>query len=178
MIVWGASLRRFALVAIALVSAWPLLRGAISSALVTRGDALLYARDGRAQAKYRLALQIDPDNTVAADRYVFAAFLERKSGTLEDAIRVATLVLRRTPHATAVRMDRALCYHLLKRYRPAARDFEQVGEELGDVQALALAASDSTRSGNMPAARRMLQMAERIDPTYHPVRVALGKMHR
>jgi len=176
MIVWKASLRRLALVAIALACAYPMLRSAISSALVTRGDALFYARDGRAKIKYRLALQIDPGNVIAADRYVFAAFLERTSVALEDGVEVAGLVLRDNPEATAVRMDRALCLQRLGRYGAAERDFERVGQERRDVQALALAASDAARSLDAAKAKRLLRLAERIDPRYTPVRVALARV--
>ena len=176
MIVWKTSLRRLTLVAIALACAYPMLRPAISSALVTRGDALLYARDSRAKIKYRLALQIDPGNVIAADRYVFAAFLERTSVALEDGVQVADLVLRDNPEATAVRMDRALCLQRLRKYTSAERDFERVGEERLDVQALVLAASDAARSWDSAKARRLLRLAERIDPRYAPVRVALTRV--
>ena len=176
MIAWRSSLRRLLLVLIALACAWPMLRPAISSALVTRGDALLYARDTRAQIKYRLALQIDPGNIVAADRYVFAAFLLRTNAELEDGVRVADLVLLNYPGAIRVRMDRALCLQRLRKYALAERDFERVGEQRGDVQALALAASDAARSSDSAKAKRLLRLAERIDPKYTPVRVALTRV--
>lgn len=176
MIAWKAALRRLALVAIALACAYPMLRSAISSALVTRGDALLYARDSRAKIKYRLALQIDPGNVIAADRYVFAAFLERTSAALEDGVQIADLALRGNPEATAVRMDRALCLQRLGKYAAAERDFERVGDERRDVQALALAASDAVRSLDGAKARRLLRLAQQIDPRYAPVRLALTKV--
>ncbi len=176
MMAWKTSLRRLALVAIALLGACPILRPAISSALVTRGDALLYARDNRAKIKYRLALQIDPGNVIAADRYVFATFLERTSAALEEGVQVAGLVLRDNPEATVVRMDRALCLQRLRRYAAAERDFERVGEERRDVQALALAASDAARSSDAAKAKRLLRQAERIDPRYAPVQLALARI--
>jgi tetratricopeptide (TPR) repeat protein len=170
-----AASRRILVVATALLVSVPILRPALSSALVTRGDALLYARDVRAREKYSLALRIDPGNTVAADRYVFAAFLSRKPQELEDAVRVASVVLKTYPHEASVRMDRALCLQLRKQYRMAAQDFEEVGRERADVQALALAASDERMGGDMLAARRLLFAAAHIDPKYMPVRIALER---
>jgi Flp pilus assembly protein TadD len=173
-----AASRRVLLVATALLLSAPILRPALSSALVTRGDALLYARDVRAREKYALALWVDPGNTVAADRYVFAAFLSRKPEQLEDAVRVASVVLQTHPHEANVRMDRALCLQLRKQYRLAARDFEEVGGERADVQALALAAADERIGGDMSAARRLLSAAAHIDPNYVPVRIALERSHQ
>jgi len=170
------SLRRLIVVAAALILAAPLLRPAISSALVTRGDALLYANDDRARDKYALALRLDAGNVVAADRYVFSAFLSRKPTELERAVRMAGVVLRRLPGNAAVRMDRALCLQLLKRYVQAEADFEAVGRERSDVQALALAASDARIIGDSAKARRLLRAAERIDPHYIPVRLNLKRI--
>ena len=172
------TLRRFVLVAAALILSVPLLRPAISSALVTRGDALLYANDARARDKYALALWFDGGNMVAADRYVFSAFLSREPNELASAVRIARVVLRAFPGNTAVRMDRALCLQLLRRYAQAERDFEAVGRERNDVQALALAASDARIIGNAAKARRLLAAAERIDPLYVPVRFALERGFR
>jgi tetratricopeptide (TPR) repeat protein len=175
MIDWRGSLRRLVLVGIALVLAAPLLRPAISSALVTRGDSLLYARDVRAKEKYRLALAVDPANVAAADHYVFFEFLSRDGHDLDDGISVATAMLTRNPGDTTLRMDRALCLQLRKRYAQARADFERVGEERGDVQALALAAADAERLGDAKATHRLLMLAHRIDPSYVPVLVALAR---
>jgi Flp pilus assembly protein TadD len=172
------TLRRLLLVVTALLLAAPLLRPAMSSALVTRGDALLFARDARARAKYALALRFDPGNTVAADRYVFSAFLSRKPSQLEDAVGVAGAVLRKRPNEAILRMDRALCLQLLRRYALAARDFELVGRERHDVQALALAAADQRLGGNAAKGRQLLLIAATIDPHYMPVRVALERDRR
>ena len=170
--------RRLVVVTTALVLAVPILRPVLSSALVSRGDVLLYARDTRARSKYALALWMDPGNMVAADRYVFSAFLSREPHELEDAIRVASVVLRAYPDAAAVRMDRALCLQLLRRYSQAESDFEEVGRKLADVQALALAAADAKMSGNPEKARRLWVAAAHIDPQYVPVRTALERNRR
>jgi hypothetical protein len=178
MIDWRQSTRRLVVVALALVFAAPILRSAISSALVTRGDALLYAHDGRANEKYRLALAIDAANVSAADRYVFVAFLSRRRSRLEDGIRLASAVLARDPADATLRMDRALCLQLLQRYAAARVDFERVGEQRSDVQALALAAADAKRLDDAIGAHRLLLAAYRIDARYTPVRLALARSHR
>ncbi len=171
------TLRRLAVATIAVLCAAPIVRPAISSALVTRGDTLLYARDTRALEKYRLALRIDPTNLDAADRYVFAAFLNRRRAELEEAINLAGVFLTRDPSDAALRMDRALCLQLLKRYAAARVDFEWVGRQRADVQALALAAADAKKTGDWATARRLLLLANRTDPTYIPVRAALARSH-
>ncbi len=178
MIDWRLTLRGLLLVLVALAITIPILRPAISSALVTRGDALLFARDARAQEKYRLAFAIEPANLDAADRYVFVAFLSRNAAALEDGIRFATAVLRRFPDSETLRMDRALCLQLLRRYAEARADFERVGRERDDVQALALAAGDARRLNDPAGARGLLVLARRIDATYAPVRMVLARRRR
>ncbi|HTZ55225.1 MAG TPA: hypothetical protein VMB20_09160 [Candidatus Acidoferrum sp.] len=175
MIEWRLSARRIMLVLIAITVSVPILRPAISSALVTRGDSLLFARDARAMEKYRLALAVDPENIDAADRYVFAAFLSRRRPMLDEAVQLAGDVLARNQGDAALRMDRALCLQLLKRYAAAQKDFEWVGRHRSDVQALALAAADARKRGQQFAARRLLLLAHRMDPNYVPVRLALAR---
>lgn len=167
--------RRLAVVIVALSLAVPILRPALSSALVTRGDALFYMHDTRASDKYALALRLDRDNVTAADRYVFTAFLSRAPHKLEEAIRVASVVLQAHPDEATLRMDRALCLQLLKRYPQAERDFEKVGRTLSDVRALAMAASDARLNGDATKARQLLRAAAHIDPLYIPVRIALER---
>ena len=172
---WQLAMRRLLLVFIAILIAAPILRPAMASALITRGDALLYARDSRAKEKYRLALAFDASNIDAADRYVFVAFLSHRTNELKEAIDVASSILAHYPRDTALRMDRALCSQLLKRYAAAEADFERVGRESGDVQALALAAADAKKLGHTAAARRLLLEAYRIDPAFAPLRIALAR---
>jgi tetratricopeptide (TPR) repeat protein len=172
---WCSSLRRTSVALVGVVLAAQMLIPAISSALVTRGDTLLYARDVRALEKYRTALFLDPANTDAADRYVFAAFLSRQRTQLVEAVDVARSVLARDPKDSALRMDRALCLQLLKRYAEARADFEVAGKQRADVQALALAAADARKTGDIAASYRLLLSAHRIDPSYKPVVVALAR---
>jgi tetratricopeptide (TPR) repeat protein len=176
MIDWRASLRRGALVTAALLLSTPLLRSSLSSAMVTRGDGLLYAGDGRAVAMYRRALFIDPRNDVAADRYAFAALLAHDPLQIEDGIRVATESLSARPHNTVLRMDRALCLQRIGRFREAEVDFERVGLENHDVQALAFAAADARKLRRFDRARTLLAFGERIDPNYLPIRHALAQV--
>jgi tetratricopeptide (TPR) repeat protein len=136
-------LRRLLLVAIALACTIPLVRGALASALVTRGDALLFAGDGRAQQKYRLALTLDPSDDEAADRYVFAAFLSHDRRRILAAVAIADAALRAHPADAALLADRGLCLHVLRRYAPAARDFARAGSISGDRLDLALAAAET-----------------------------------
>ncbi|HUA09832.1 MAG TPA: hypothetical protein VMA98_11245 [Candidatus Acidoferrales bacterium] len=169
-----SSLRRFFVAAAALALAFPLLRPAISEALVSRGDALLYARDGRAMEKYHEAWLLDRGSSDAADRYVFAAFLARRE--LESAVDVATATLTVRPRDVRLRMDRALCLHVLGRIAAASRDFEQAGREARDVQALALAADDAMKLHELRRTRTLLSLAHRIDPGYLPVARALRRI--
>jgi len=171
-------MRRLALVTIALLLALPILRQSISSALVTRGDALLYLRDSAAKEKYRLALTIDSANSSAAERLVFAEFLSHDARELEDGVRVASFALIADPRDAGLRMDRALCLQLLKRYVQARVDFEVAGKQRGDVQALTLAAADARRTHDLIGARRLLLLAQRTDPAYLPVRTALSRVQR
>ena len=170
-----SSVRRFLVVATALALAFPLLRPAISDALVSRGDALLYARDGAALEKYREAWQLDRNNADAADRYAFAAFLSRRERSA--AADAAGVTLAMHPREVRLRMDRALCLHALAKYGAASREFEEVGREARDVQAYALAAADAARMREVARARRLLSLAHRIDPQYLPVTRALGRLH-
>ncbi|HTX57052.1 MAG TPA: hypothetical protein VMD47_08095 [Candidatus Acidoferrales bacterium] len=178
MIDWSSSMRRLIVALVALLLALPMLRPALSGALVTRGDALLYARNARAREKYALAFAIDPSNLQAVDRYVFLAFLSRSRAGLEDAVHVADEALEAHPDDAALRMDRGLCLQVLRRFERAEQDFERVGFERGDVQALALAAADSRKHGDRAKALRLLRIAHALDPRYVPVRVALERSRR
>lgn len=141
-----AFVRRALLVAIALACAAPLLRVSLADALVTRGDALLFARDPRAEQKYRLALVLDSGNRDAADRLTFAAFLSHDRRRIAHAIVVADAVLRADPHDAALLADRGLCLQVLHRYARAARDFERAGRASGSRLDLALADADARKA--------------------------------
>ncbi len=178
MINWVASLRRALLVVTALVLAAPLLRASVASALVTRGDGLLYSQDARATVMYRRALAIDPNDNAAADRYAFSALLSRRKSVIEDGIRVLDVALSNHPEDDTLRMDRALCLQKLKRYDLAEPDFERVGIETRNVQALAFAAADARKLSRIGKSRSLLLAASRIDPKYEPIRLALRGMKR
>jgi tetratricopeptide (TPR) repeat protein len=176
MIDWPASLHRASLIAIALLLAIPLLRPALSSALVSRGDALLYARDPAATTMYRRAVDVDADDDLAADRYAFAALLSHRRSQVEDAIRVVGVALRSTPNDAKLRMDEALCLQTLKYYASAENDFAQVALQTNDVEAFLFAADDERKLSRIAIARRFLVDAVRIDPSYIPARLALRRI--
>ena len=178
MINWAATVRRALLVVTALTLAAPLLRTSVASALVTRGDGLLYTRDARAAAMYRRALAIDPGDSVASDRYALSALLSHRKSIIEDGIRVLDLALVNHPEDATLRMDRALCLQKLKRYSLAEPDFERVGMENRNVEALAFAAADARKLSRISKARSLLLVASRIDPKYEPIRLALHGMKR
>jgi Flp pilus assembly protein TadD len=133
-------------VVLALLLAAPLLRASVASALVTRGDALLFAHDERAASKYALALAIDRDDLDAADRLVFAAFLSRNVSQVEIALRVADATLLRHPQDGTMFADRGLCLQFLRRYALASRDFLQAGKLTGSRLDRAIAAADLRRT--------------------------------
>jgi tetratricopeptide (TPR) repeat protein len=176
MIDWNASVRRTLLVATALLLSAPLLRSSISCALVTRGDGLLYARDARASVMYRRAVEVDPGNEVAADRYAFAALLSHRRSEVEDGIRIASLGLAAHPDDAALRMDRALCLQRMKRFASAETDFRRVALQTRNVQALAFAAADARKLLRPAQARELLLLAARVDPHYAPVQRDLREM--
>ncbi|MDE2482417.1 MAG: hypothetical protein KGN02_09535 [bacterium] len=156
--------RRAAVVLVAVAIACVVLRGSLSSALVTRGDDLTYRGDSaHARTIYRRALALDPENVTAADRLAFGEFVSHRRALVEDAIAVATAVLRRVPNATSVRMDRAIAYQLLKRYDAASSDFARVGASDGDTRAYVFAGLDALHAGDRRRARRYLTAALRLD---------------
>jgi hypothetical protein len=178
MIDWAASMRRFTVVGAALVISAICLHGSISSALLTRGDALLYMHDPRSQVMYRRAFDWDTRNIDAADRFVFGALLSHRRSAIDDGISLATRVLTADPSATSLRMDRALCLQVSRRYADAERDFEIVGRTSKNVQALAFAASDARLKDDLQRELALLELAARIDPGFVPVRLRLERRTR
>jgi tetratricopeptide (TPR) repeat protein len=174
MIDWKATRRRWELIATALgVSAF-LLRGQLSTALVARADALSYAGDVRAASLlYVRALALDPENDAAVDRIALSAIMSHEHAGLERAVVFASAQLSRHAGDATIRMDRALCLHLLQRYSSAVQDFEIVGRTRHDPQALLFAAADARRTGRTRQSRRLLVAALRWDPAFVPARLAL-----
>lgn len=166
-------LRRLAIVVIALSVSALLLRGSISSALVTRGDDLEASRNApRAMQKYGLALWIDGSNVVAIDRFAFDAIRSHNKGALAAAIRA---IDSSSAPSDALMSDRALCFHLLGRYRLAADGFERVGRDAHDARALLFAALDLIRVHQRSRARALLVQAVAYEPGFVPARAALQR---
>jgi tetratricopeptide (TPR) repeat protein len=166
--------RRLGLVLGAIVLAAILLRGSLSSALVSRGDALAYSGNaGRAAVMYRRALWFDAGNGAAVDRYVFAAIVSHDRRALGRGVDIASSYLLRNPGDATVRMDRALCFQRLQKRRAAAEDFELAGRALRDARALMFAALDERAMRERRGARRLLVLALEADPGFLPAKRAL-----
>jgi tetratricopeptide (TPR) repeat protein len=170
MIDWHATVRRGGVIAVAVSLALWLLRPQVSSALVTRGDDLTFrGENARALAIYARALAIDPANTVAADRFAFAALLSHDASAQERGVSVATRALRLEPSNLSLRYDRALCAQALGWHALAADDFEAIGRRSRDPRALLFAALD-VRKADLRRARSLLRLALAIAPSFEPAR--------
>lgn len=175
MIDWHETFRRLVLATVSLAIAAALTRAQLSSMLVSRGDALAFAGDARAQTLYARALVLDARNAVATDRIAFAAILAHDPPKLRAAVALADRLLGRDPHNMTIAMDRALCLQLLHRYRSAMVAFAAVGSGSGDPRAFVFAADDAAKLGALERAHRYAEMAGRIDPRFVPARRALAR---
>ena len=116
--------RRFRMAITGIVLAAFLFRSQVAQALVVRGDDFMYrGESATALAHYSRALRLDPNSSIAADRYVFVQ-MERHTGTaLRSCISTANAYLLKNPNDATVLGDRAMCYLLQRRYARALRDF-------------------------------------------------------
>lgn len=163
--------RRVGLIMIALVLSSVLLRSQLASALVTRGDDLVFWGNERAAvAKYELALRIDPNSSTAADRFAFAAIRMHHPVLLRQAVRFIDIPLARHPSDPILELDRALCLHALGSYSEAAAAFFAVGLRTHDARALMFAALDLERIHRGAEARALLRSAVAFDPGFMPAR--------
>lgn len=170
--------RRLAVVIIGIVAAAVIVRPAVSSALVTRGDELAFRGDvERAREMYRRALLADANNVVAADRYVFSAMMSHRVPLLEAGIAVASASLTRSPRDIAMHMDRALCEQALHRLSSAAVDFEFAGTHARDPRAMTFAALDVANE-HKARALQLLRIALGFDPKFLPARRDLNVLSR
>lgn len=178
MIDWRETRRRWALAIVSLAIAAVLTRPQLSSVLVSRGDALAFAGDMRAQTFYVRALTLDPQNEVAADRIIFHAILTHDPRRLSVGVTLADRLLAGDPRAASVAMDRALCLQLLHRYEAAMVAFAAAGAQDGDARAFVFAADDAAKLGAIERARRYAATAHRIDPRFVPARRAFERYGR
>ncbi len=168
--------RRIALVAVAAGATAIVLRGTLASALVTRGDEMLYAGQRmRALAFYRRALLVDENDADAVDRYVFLSMTLHRADALRRAVAVATRFLTIRPADARVRFDRALCEWRLKRAPQAERDFVAVARVKRDARAYVFAGYAAAATGAQERARQWWRAALALDAAYAPARRALSR---
>ncbi len=159
---------------LAITSAFALVRGPLSFALVVRGDDLLYQGNAaRSLVMYARALALDESNGTAVDRYAFVSMTSHQGAALRDAIRVASPYLQRHPSDDNVRMDRALCEYRLGDVRRGESDFERVGRDRHDARALVFAGYAALRSGARSRALRWWRAALGVQSGYVPALRAL-----
>ncbi len=169
-------MRRFLLAGIACALAALLFRAELASALVARGDD--YAARGNASGAlkyYGRAIWIDRDLAAGVDRYTFFSFQQKTSGALRSAVVVASAYLKRHPDDGAIRADRGLCFQILKQYSAASRDFTAAANQLHSAQYYTFAGWARYRIGNRLAARRLWNLALKVNPSYSPAVGALRK---
>jgi tetratricopeptide (TPR) repeat protein len=169
--------RRFAIALLSLFLCANFFRGAVSVALVTRGDGFFQkGRLERARTYYARALFFDQTSTLAADRFAFAGFEMRTPQALASSLKVASQALAFSPDDVKLLEDRALLYQVQRQYRSARADFERAAALSGDSRWYHLAAWAAYRSGDPAAARRLWHAAVRSDPSFLPARLALAKV--
>jgi tetratricopeptide (TPR) repeat protein len=170
------TLRRLALTLLAATIAAVLLRTQLSSALVTRGDALAYwGLQDAARSAYEKALFFDPRNGVATDRFGFSASMTRDSSVLRRCVSVASRYLTKAPGDAAVLMDRALCFQHQRSLGPAIRDFCRAGKASRDARAYMFAALDERALHRSAEARQLLEEALAVNPQFLPARRELAR---
>lgn len=168
--------RRALLVFTAIATAALVLHVQLSSALVSRGDALAYSGStSRALVMYERATWFDRDNGSAADRLAFAAMLSHDPSRLHDGVRIASGFLARHPGDGTLLMDRALCEQRLGTLAAAAKDFERAGRARRDPSAMMFAALDERRLARIERSHVLLEEALAFDPSFAPARQALAR---
>jgi tetratricopeptide (TPR) repeat protein len=167
--------RRIALALTGIVVSGYLLRPQISQALVIRGDERLYRGSAReALGYYQRAIDADPLNASAVDRFAFGAVSLREKTVVREAIAASSAYLRRRPADDVVRMDRAMAFRLLGDWRHAATDFERVGERERDATALTFAGYAAEKLHEHRRARALWRKALTVDRNFRAALHALG----
>jgi tetratricopeptide (TPR) repeat protein len=166
--------RRIALALIGIVASGYLLRPQISQALVVRGDERLYRGSAtEALGYYRRAIETDPLDGSAVDRFAFSAVSLRKPMLVRDAIELSSQYLRRRPDDDVVRMDRAMAFRLLGNWKNAADDFARVGKRERDVTALTFAGYAARALHDDKRATALWREALGVNSTFRAARRAL-----
>lgn len=166
--------RRVALALTGVLVAGYLLRPQVSQALVVRGDERLY-RGSPADALiyYRRAIEADPLDAAAIDRFAFGAVSLRDRRAVRDAIDLSSRYLRRRPYDDGIRMDRAMAYRLIGDWRHAVDDFERVGVRKRDATALTFAGYAAWALRERPRAIGLWRKALAAQPDFRAARHAL-----
>jgi tetratricopeptide (TPR) repeat protein len=166
--------RRLGLATVALLVAFVLFHGQLSTAVVTRADDALRAGDVDAAIRlYERAAQLDPASIVAADRLAFHLALRHDPAGARRAIGVATRTLAAAHADPALFADRAFAELYLRRWRDAERDFARAGALAHDARFDHFAGRMALRSADRGAARRYALLALADDPGFAPARVLL-----
>lgn len=169
--------RRIALALTGVVVSGYLLRPQISEALVVRGDERLYRGSAmEAIGYYHRAIEADPLDAAAVDRFVFGAVSLRNRNVVRTAIDLASQYLRRRPNDDTVRMDRAMAFRLLGDPGRAAEDFERVGVRRRDATALTFAGYAASALHQPSRAAALWREALSIDPGFRAARHALRRI--
>lgn len=169
-------MRRFAIVATALLFAACLFRSQMAQSLVIRGDDYLYqGRVPEAQERYERALAFDNRSEAAADRFVFVLMERHTMTSLERGIRNATEFLRAQPNDVTLLTDRGLCYLVARQYAAARRDFARAAAISGSASDLVFAGWAARRAGDRVGARRLWHRALQEDPRNRSARIALAE---
>lgn len=146
-----------------------LMHAQLADALIVRGDQLSVAGNrSHAAAMYRRALLLDPGNPTAVDRTVFEAILSHRRVALREAVSTANAYLERNPGDDAIRNDEALALQVEGRFAEAEAEFERVGHDRHDAQAMTFAGLDALHRGDRRSARRLFGGAVRFDSKFLP----------
>jgi tetratricopeptide (TPR) repeat protein len=153
-----------------------LARHPIADSLVVRGDsAAMRGEPASALGYYRRAIRLDSADGVALDRFSFGALLQRDRQTMQLAIRLCTIFLRRNPNDRTIRFDRALLFRASGDLDRAEFDFAVDGNLARDARALTFAGFEALAAGRRHAARLYWKTALSLSPRFLPARRALSR---
>jgi hypothetical protein len=120
-------------------------------------------------------MRLDPNSEVAVDRFVFFGIQERSAEVLNESAAVASSYIATHPEDGLVRVDRALCFEILKRHGAAATDFAIAASRLHSAKYYTFAGWARYRAGDRREARMLWNSALSIQRAYRPALRALQK---
>lgn len=152
-----------------------LLHAQLASAMLTRGDDMLYqSKPESALRFYARALLFDPGDATAMDRYAFVSMTTHRRRLLQIAVRKMDAFLRGPRMNSVLVLDRALCERALGRYAAAEGDFVTAGMLDRDARALVFAGYAALRLGSRERARLWWRLALGVRSGYVPAMRALA----